>query len=91
MSNGLVDTIPIMEHRNELTYDAKPSFQQPYRGGSMQGKLDEEEIEKMLKLYVIDPAILEWDAQMLFATKKCGELRFCVDYYRLNYVFVRDS
>lgn len=49
MWDGNLGTITVKEHRIELSDNAKPSFQQLYRAGPMQRKL-EEEIENMLNL-----------------------------------------
>lgn len=50
MSDGQIGTIIATQHRIELTNNAQPSFEQPYRAGPMQRKMEEEEIEKMLNL-----------------------------------------
>ena len=78
-------------HRIELIPDAKPSFQQPYRAGPAQRKLEEEEIKKMLDLKVIEPSNSEWAAPIVFAPKKDGSLRLCIDYRRLNAATIRNS
>lgn len=74
----------------ELTDDAKPSLKKPYHAGPAQRKLDEEEIEKMLKLEVIELANFEWADPILCASEKCSRLRFSVDYPRANDLTVGD-
>ena len=49
------------------------------------------EVNKQLKEGFIEPAQSKWAAPVLFAPKKDGKLRFCVDYRKLNTMTVRDS
>ena len=91
MWDGHIGTINLAKHRIELKEGAKPVYQQPYRAGPHQRQLEEIEIKKMLDADVIEPAITEWAAPIVFAPKKDGYLRFCIDYRRLNELTVRDS
>lgn len=52
---------------------------------------NEEEIEKMLKVDVIEPKYSDWATPIIFATTKCEALRFCVNYRRLSATNVRKS
>lgn len=45
----------------------------------------------MLTDKVGDSATTEWASSVVFAPKKDGSLRFCVDHRRLNVMTVRDS
>lgn len=42
-------------------------------------KLEKEEIDKMLRYGLTEPACCEWGSPIVLAPKKDGELRFCVD------------
>ena len=91
MWDGHLGLIHATKHRIELTAEAKPVHQQPYRAGPTQREHEKKEVEKMLKAGVIEPSTSEWAAPVVFAPKKDGTLRFCVDYRRLNAVTLRDS
>ena len=43
-----------------------------------------EEVQKMLKYYVIEPRNSPWAAPIVMVTKKDGSIIFCVDYRKLN-------
>ena len=91
MWDGHLGHIHATKHRIELTPGAKPVYQQPYRASPTQREHERKEIEKMLTEGVIEPSTSEWAAPVVFAPKKDGTLRFCVDYRRLNAVTLRDS
>lgn len=78
-------------HRIELQPGTKPTSRAPYRFS----KFEEEECARQLKQYLsmqhIQPSKSPWGAPVLFARKKNGGLRFCVDYRALNDATVKDK
>lgn len=50
-----------------------------------------DEIAKITKDETIEPATTEWASPILFAPKKYGSLRFCVNYRKLKVIAMRDS
>lgn len=62
-----------------------------YCAGPKQQEPELEEVAQMKKDGVAEPAIAEWALVIVLAPEKCEDLRFCVEYRRLNVVKVRDS
>lgn len=52
----------------------------PCRVGSKASEFEKEKMEKMFLGRVIEQTLTEWSAPKLFAPKKDGTLRFCIDY-----------
>ncbi|KAL0152849.1 hypothetical protein M9458_051843 [Cirrhinus mrigala] len=65
--------------------------QRPYRVPESRRQAIEEEIQKMLKLGVIEPSWSPWSSPIVLVPKPDGTLRFCNDYRRLNEVSDFDS
>lgn len=63
----------------------------PYRAVLKAREFQNTEFEKMRAQNVTEPDQTERAAPMLFAQKKNGSLRFCVNYRKLNAVTKRDS
>lgn len=84
MWSGQLSEIKETELRIELNTHAKPFKSPQYRAGPKTRELEQSEINKQLKAGVIEPAISECSAPVLFAPKKDGRLRFCIEYRKLN-------
>ena len=88
---GELGEINVTEHSIDLIPNARPFKSPPFRAGPKTRELEQFEVTKQLKAGVIEPAQSEWAAPVLFAPKKDGRLRFCIDYRKLNEMTVKDS
>jgi len=91
MWDGHLGHVTTANHRIELIPGAKPVQVQPYRAGPRARELESEEVQRMLKAGVIEPAISEWASPVVLVPKPDGKMRFCVDYRKLNAITVRDT
>ena len=82
--DGTMGQINITQHAIDLVPGARPFKSAPYRAGPKTRELEQFGIEKQLKAGVIEPSNSDWAVTVLFAPKKDGRLRFCIDYRRLN-------
>jgi hypothetical protein len=78
-----------VDHHIDLISGSKPFSRAPYR----LSKFETDEVEKLVHELLshghIQPSKSPWAAPVLFARKKDGKLRFCVDYRALNKQTVR--
>ena len=91
MWSGRLGKIGATKHRIELKPGARPIYQAPYRAGPIAREKEKTEIDRMLRAGVIEPTSAEWASPVVFAPKKDGTMRFCVDYRKLKAATVRDS
>jgi hypothetical protein len=56
MWTGQLGQIAITQHRIDLVPDSKPVYQAPYRAGVKGREVEKEEVERMLKAVIIEPA-----------------------------------
>ena len=80
--------IPGHEHRI-LTGDAAPSYQLPYRKSPSELSVIKSELERMLKLKIIEPSNSPWGSPCILVKKPAEQgkpqpPRFVVDYHHLN-------
>ena len=80
-----------VQHHIDLQPEARPKARSPYR----LSKLEDEECVRQLKVYLemghIQASKSPYGAPVLFARKKNGKLRFCVDYRALNDQTIKDK
>lgn len=71
--------------------NSSPIRQRCYRVNPITQMHIDAEIEKMLKLGVIEPSKSAWSSPVLLIPKPDKTFRFCVDFRKLNQVTERDS
>ncbi|PKA59160.1 RNA-directed DNA polymerase like [Apostasia shenzhenica] len=49
------------------------------------------QLQEMLNLEFIRPSVSPWGAPVLFAKKKDGSLRLCIDYRELNKITIKNK
>ena len=92
MLDGHLGKMSGVEHEIDLLPDAKPHSSVPYRAGIRMRDIEKARVDKMVQQGVAVPAPpTEFAAPVVFAPKKDGTLRFCVDYRRLNATTVGDA
>ncbi|CAM4640752.1 unnamed protein product [Caretta caretta] len=73
------------------TGNAHPIRVQPYRVSPQAKTAIEREIQDMLQMGVIRPSESAWASPVVLVPKPDGEIRFCVDYRKLNAVTRPDN
>lgn len=88
--DGLPPARPDHDHRIVLTAGARPPFKYPFRLSLEERKELEKQLAELLEKGHIVPSNSPFGAPVLFARKKDGGLRLCIDYRALNKITVRD-
>jgi hypothetical protein len=75
----------------ELMPGARPVAKSPYRMSSKE--LDElkKQLKKLLKQGFVRPSASPWGSPVLFAEKKDGTKRMCIDYHTLNSMTIKNK
>ena len=79
----------LFKHRIELE-ESKPISCPPARKSGRHREMESKMVDSYLDEGIIRPSISPWASRTVIVPKKGGELRFCVDYRRLNQVTKRD-
>ena len=80
----------VTTHRIETTTDI-PICVKPYPMPYATRKNIEEEVQKMLDIGVIEPAISPYNSPIVLVKKKDDSIRFCIDFRKLNSVTKFDT
>jgi hypothetical protein len=81
-----------LEHAIDITPETKRIPNRPYyRMSHTEQEECKRQIEKYLNAGMIRPSKSPYGAAVLFAPKKNGKLRFCVDYRPLNEITIKNS
>lgn len=84
-NNDKIGNIDIMEHTIKLKKDAKPKRVRPYRLSPLETKSLKAELDKLLKLGIIEKGgYSEWSSPIIMLKKKDGTYRIVADFRYLN-------
>jgi hypothetical protein len=73
------------------TGDNKPVKLRQYKVTEEKDKIIKKEVEEMLKNGVIEKSYGSWSSPVVLVKKKTGEIRFCIDYRRVNSITKVDA
>ena len=79
-----------VDHKIELLPNSQPYSRGIYALSQFQLKTLWNELNKLLKLGLIQPSLSPYGAPVLFVAKKDGTLRLCVDYRALNKMTIKN-
>jgi len=89
-SNGHLRVTPLVEHRID-TGNAQPVKQRYYPVSPPIQKIINEELDRMLKLGIVEESRSPWSSPILVVKKPNGTYRLCLDSRKLNSLTVKDS
>jgi transposase InsO family protein len=79
------------DHKIELLPGARPVNRSPFSLSTSQIQEQTRQIEYLYARGMVQPSISPWGAPVLFAKKKDGTWRMCIDYRALNSLTVRNG
>ncbi|KAH9722450.1 Endonuclease [Citrus sinensis] len=80
-----------VEFTIELVSGTTPISKASYRMAPIELKELKVQLQELLDKGFIRPSVLPWGAPVLFAKKKDGSMRLCIDYRQLNMVTVKNK
>ena len=90
VSGAQLGRTTVTEHTVDVG-DTPPIRQHPYRVPLAMRDTVRKEIDKMLELGAIQPSSSPWASLVVLVEKKDGDVRFCVDYRKVNQVAKFDA
>ena len=78
----------INENHKISTATETPIRSFPYRRSLAENKIIEDQVVKLLEQGKISKETSEWTSPALCVTKQNGDIRFCIDYWKLNKITV---
>ena len=71
--------------KHQIDTGSHPSISRPpYRQSPARRKLTQELVKELLDLSIVRPSSSPWASPVVIVQKKTGDLRFCVDYRKLD-------
>ena len=77
------------QHDIKVTNDT-PITQKPYKTPYAKESVIKESIGKMFDMNVVETSDSDWSSPIVLVKKSDGTERFCVDYWKLNEVTIKD-
>jgi hypothetical protein len=81
----------VVDHKIELVPGAEPQNKAPYRLNQVELAELKRQVTELMSRGYIRPSKSPFGAPVLFARKKGGDLRMCIDYRALNRVTVKNN
>lgn len=75
----------IMKHEIDVQ-GSEPLRSKPYRVSQKEREIVDKQINEMLQHNILKPSHSPWASPVVLVKKKTGDIRFCVDYRKLNSV-----
>ena len=89
--NGELGCTSMIEHRIHTTSDHPPIRQQPRRVPHNLLEVVDSQLDEMLDRGLIQESSSPWASPVVLVKKKNGDVRFCIDYRRLNSISHHDA
>ena len=78
--------------KHQIDTGSHPAISRPpYRQSPARRKLTQELVKGLLDLSIVRPSSSLWASPVVIVQKKTGDLRFCVDYRKLNEITRKDQ